>query len=106
MPKYLLQASYRAKGAKGLLKDGGTKRRSAIQALVKEAGGKLEAFYFAFGDEDVYVIADVPDNETAVAISLSVAASGFVEIKTIVLLTAEQVDEAAKKTVEYKAPGE
>ena len=67
MPKYLIQASYTVEGTKGVLKDGGTKRRTAVSVLMKQLGGRVEAFYYAFGDADVYVIVEAPDNVTAAA---------------------------------------
>ena len=82
MPKYLVQASYTTEGTKGLLKDGGTKRRAAVEALMKELGGKVEAFYFAFGDTDAFVIIDAPDNITVAAVSLAVNASGAASSRT------------------------
>ncbi|MFN2124323.1 MAG: GYD domain-containing protein [Candidatus Promineifilaceae bacterium] len=105
MPKYLFEASYTAEGLKGLLKDGGSKRRKDLKEAVKEMGGTLEAIYFAFGDEDVFSIVDLPDNVSATAIALAITASGAVRIKTVVLLTPEEVDQATKKTVKYRAPG-
>ncbi len=105
MAKYLVQASYTVEGAKGLLKDGGSKRRAAVENVLKGVGGKLEAFYFAFGDTDAFVIADVPDHAGAAAISLAVNASGAAHTKTTVLLTPEEMDQAAKKTVSYRPPG-
>jgi len=105
MPKYLVQASYTQEGTKGLLKEGGTKRRAAVEQLVTQLGGKVEGFYFGFGDADAVVIVDVPDNLTAVALSLAVNASGAVTLKTVPLLTPEEVDQATKKTVSYRAPG-
>ena len=105
MPKYLIQASYTPEGVKGLLKDGGSKRRAAAAAAVKSLGGNLEVFYFAFGDTDVFAIADAPDNLSAAAVSLAVTASGAVQAKTTVLLTPEEMDQAAKKTVSYRPPG-
>lgn len=105
MPKYLWRASYSAEGAKGLLKDGGSKRRAALQSLVEKLGGKLEAFYYAFGDADVYVIAEVPDAATAAAVSLTVTSTGAVRVGTTVLLTPEDIDSAAKKSVDYRPPG-
>ncbi|HSE95545.1 MAG TPA: GYD domain-containing protein [Methylomirabilota bacterium] len=105
MAKYLLQGSYTVEGARGLLKDGGSKRRAAIEAMIKGLGGRLETFYFAFGDTDVYVIADVPDQVTASALALTVGASGAASVKTTVLVTPEEVDQAVKKTVQYRAPG-
>jgi len=99
MPKYLVQGSYTADGAKGLLKDGGSKRRAAVEEMAKSYGGKVEAFYYALGDSDVFVIIDGPDNVTAVAASLAVNAVGAVRLKTTPLLTAEEMDQAAKKGV-------
>ena len=105
MPKYLIQASYTPEGVKGLLKDGGSKRRAAAAAAVTGLGGNLEVFYFAFGDTDVFAIADAPDNISAAAVSLAVTASGAVQAKTTVLLTPEDMDQVAKKTVSYRPPG-
>ncbi len=105
MPKYLIQASYTAEGVQGLLKDGGSKRRSAAEQAIKGLGGTLEAFYFAFGDTDVFAIADAPDNASAAAVSLAVSATGAVNSKITVLMTPEEVDQAAKKSVSYRPPG-
>ena len=102
MPKYLFQASYTAEGAKGLLKEGGTKRRAAVEQLIKSVGGKLEAFYFAFGESDVCILVDAPDNASVVAVSLTTAAAGVVtNLRTSVLLTPEEMDQATKKSVSY-----
>jgi len=105
MPKYLLEARYTSEGAKGLLKDGGTKRRQAADAAIKSAGGRMEAFYFAFGDADAVLIVDAPDNAAITAASIAINASGAVTARTIVLMTPEEVDQATKKTVSYTAPG-
>lgn len=105
MAKYLLQASYSAEGTKGLLKDGGSKRRAAAEAALQGVNGKLEAFYYAFGETDVFAIADVPDNVSAAALSLAVSASGAVKTQMTVLLTPEEIDQATKKTVSYRPPG-
>lgn len=105
MAKYLWLASYTADGIKGVLKEGGSGRRDAIEKVVADLGGTLEAFFFAFGEDDVYVIAELPDNTTAAAVSLVVGASGAVRIKTAVLLTPEEVDRAVHTTVGYRAPG-
>jgi uncharacterized protein with GYD domain len=91
---------------KGLLKEGGLKRRAAVERLVLALGGSLETFYFAFGDDDVYVISDMPDNATITAVALTVNGSGAVKVKTTVLLTAEEVDQATKMTPTYRAPGQ
>ncbi len=106
MTKYLLQASYTTEGVKGLLKDGGSKRREVVEQLTKALGGTVEAFYFAFGEDDVYIICDVPDSVTMTAVALTVNASGAVKLKTTVLLTTEEVDKATQMTVNYRAPGQ
>jgi len=105
MPKYLLEVSYTAEGAKGLLKDGGSKRRAAAQAVIESVGGKMESFYYAFGDRDVLVIADVPDAVSAAAMAVALGASGAVRGKTTVLLTADDLDAAVKKSAQYTPPG-
>jgi uncharacterized protein with GYD domain len=105
MPIYLWRASYTTDGAKGLLKEGGTKRRAAVQQMVEKAGGKLHAFYYSFGDADVYGIVEFPDAVTATAASLAVNVTGAVTLNTTVLITPEEVDAAAKKTMGYRAPG-
>ena len=105
MPAYLWSASYTAEGAKGLLKDGGTKRRAAVQQMVEKAGGKLTAFYYAIGKADVYGIAEFPDAVTAVALSLAVNASGAVTLHSTVLLTPEEIDAATQKAIGYRPPG-
>ncbi len=106
MAKYLFQANYVGEGVKGLLHDGGSKRRAVVEKLFKSLGGTIEAYYYAFGDTDLYVIADLPDHAVAAALSLTVVASGTIACKTTVLLTPEEVDEAAKKTPIYSPPGQ
>ena len=105
MPKFLLKASYAPDGARGILKEGGTARAQFVQQLVESVGGTLEGFYFAFGDVDAYVIADLPDAATAAALSLTVSSSGAVSTITVPLLTPGEIDEASNKTVQYRAPG-
>jgi uncharacterized protein with GYD domain len=106
MPKYMVHASYTAEGAKGLLKEGGMSRRKATETLLASVGGKLEAFYFTFGDEDAVLIVDVPDQVAATAIGLAVNASGAVQTRTTVLIAPEEVDEATKRVVHFHPPGE
>lgn len=106
MAKYLFQGNYVGEGVKGLLKEGGSSRRAAIESAVMSLGGTVEAFYYAFGDSDVYVIVDLPDNVSAVALLLLARASGAVTNKTTVLLTPEELDDAAKKTPVYRPPGQ
>ena len=105
MPKFMIKASYNTDGAKGLMKEGGTARRAAVQKLVESVGGKVEAFYFAYGEADAYIITDMPDAATGIAISLTVNASGAVRLSTIPWITPEELDAASKKTVNYRAPG-
>ncbi|HEB29962.1 MAG TPA: GYD domain-containing protein [Spirochaetes bacterium] len=105
MPKYLFHGSYVGEGLKGLLKEGGSKRREAVEQAVNGMGGRLEGFYYAFGDDDVYAVADLPDNISSAALALLINASGAVSIKTTVLLTPEEVDQAAKVSIDYRPPG-
>jgi uncharacterized protein with GYD domain len=106
MAKYLIKANYTAEGGKGLLKDGGTARRAAVQKGIEGLGGRLEHMYYAFGDADVYAIFDAPDAIAAAALSLAVNASGVVHLQTIPLLTCEEMDTACHKQVSYRAPGQ
>lgn len=106
MPKYLVEFNYVGEGIKGLLKEGGSSRVAAVSKLYKSLGGTIEAIYFAFGDRDGYIIGDLPDHASAVALALTVTATGTVTIKTTVLLTPEQLDEAAKKHPSYRPPGQ
>ena len=106
MAKFLFQGSYTEEGLRGLLEEGGSKRREAAEQVIKSVGGTLEAYYFAFGDNDFYVIVDMPDNVSTTAASLVVNVSGAVNVKTVVLLTPEEVDQAVKKTVDYRPPGQ
>jgi len=105
MPKYLLHVSYTAEGFKGLMKDGGSKRKAAATALVESLGGKLETFYYAFGDCDVFTIIDMPDSASAAAGSLILSGSGAATTKTTPLLTPEEIDAAVKKSGNYVPPG-
>jgi uncharacterized protein with GYD domain len=105
MPKFLFKASYSADGARGVADKGGTARRDAIEQLFSSLGGSMEAFYFAFGDADVYVFGDLPDQESAAAVALTVNSDGRASVSTVVLLTAEQLDSAAQRTPDYRAPG-
>ena len=105
MPKFMVKASYNAEGARGLVKEGGSGRRANIQKVIEGLGGKMEAFYFAYGDADAYVICDLPDALTGIAISLAVNGSGAVSVTTIPLITPEEIDAAARKVPAYRAPG-
>ncbi|HXR27493.1 MAG TPA: GYD domain-containing protein [Candidatus Baltobacteraceae bacterium] len=105
MAKYLFTANYTAAGAKGVLSEGGSGRQKAVERLAKSVGGKVESMYWAFGSTDFYLIADVPDAAAAAALSLTVSASGAAGVTTSPLLTAADLDQAAKANVEYRAPG-
>ncbi len=105
MPKYLIQASYTAEGLKGLQRDKASGRRAAVQKVVESIGGKIEAFYYAFGEDDAVVILDLPDNVTAARLGVAIGASGLVRTKTTVLLTVEETDQALQEGIDYRAPG-
>ena len=106
MPKYLIEANYTLEGVRGVMKEGGSKRRDAAAAAIESVGGKMEAFYFAFGSPDAIVILDAPDNVSAAAASVAINATGAVQIKTVVLMTPQEMDAAVKKPVKYRAPGQ
>ena len=105
MPKMLIKARYNADGTKGLIKEGASSRRATVQKLIEAMGGKMEAFYYAYGDADAYLIVDTPTATDGLALSLAVNASGAVALATIPLITVEEMDAACKKTVNYRAPG-
>ena len=108
MPKYLIQGSYSQQGLKGMLKEGGSKRREAAEQIIKGTGGQLEAYYYAFGSDDFVIIAELPSNVDAAPLSMAVNASGAVQSRMTVLITPEEADEATKrmKTIKYRPPGE
>lgn len=106
MAKYLVKAKYSAPaGLRGLIEDGGSERVAAVKALVESVGGTLEAFYFALGEYDAYLIVDVPSVEAGTALALTVSASGLAATETVTLITAAQVDAAVKLSPIYDAPG-
>lgn len=106
MPKYLIQASYTVEGTKGLLKEGGTGRRRAVDATVASLGGTVEAMYFTFGADDVVLIVDFPDATSMAAVSMMVTASGALQTRATPLLTVEEMDEASRKQGTFQAPAE
>jgi len=105
MAKYLFQASYVGEGLKGLLQEGGSKRREAVARAMAGMGGKLEAFYYAFGGDDLFAIAEMPDNVSTAAFALLVNAVGAARVRTVVLLTPEEIDSATRMTIDYRPPG-
>jgi uncharacterized protein with GYD domain len=106
MPKYLLHGSYTEEGLKGLLKEGGTKRMEATKKAIESLGGKLEAYYYAFGENDYYLIVDQLESVNVIAGTLIANATGTVKLKTTVLITPEEVDQAVKKTMDWRPPGQ
>src|SRR5262245_19949721 len=105
MPKYLVEGSYTDEGLKGLIKDKASGRAAAIQKATQSIGGKLNEIYYTFGDNDVILVLDLPDNTAAASFAITAASTGLVRVKTTPLLTVEEVDNAVGKTVQYKAPG-
>lgn len=105
MAKYLIEASYRAEGIAGLLKEGGTGRRAAVDELFSSLGGSVESMHYAFGDQDVFIIGELPDNTSAAALSMKVNAAGAAACKIIVLMTPQEIDIAIKKSSRYRPPG-
>jgi len=106
MAKYLLKVSYSPEGIKGVMKEGGTGRVAGIEKLLAGVGGSLESFYFAFGADDVYAIADVPDHATAMAIAATIGSSGAISsYETVVLVEPSEVDAAMGKSIGYRPPG-
>jgi uncharacterized protein with GYD domain len=105
MAKYLITASYSADGLKGLQKDKASGRREALRQACESIGGKLEAFYMAFGEADVVTILDLPDNVAASALSLAASATGLVRTRTTPLLTVEEVDKALGTAVKFRGAG-
>ncbi|PWI11410.1 GYD domain protein [Streptomyces sp. NWU339] len=105
MPKFLIQATYTSEGTKGLLKDGASGRRAAVDQVVTGLGGKVEAMYFAFGENDTVIIVDLPDAVSMAAVSLAVKASGALQTRATPLLTLDEIDEATRREVTFRAPG-
>lgn len=105
MAKYLFEARYTTEGTKGVVRDGGSARRKAVSKMAESLGGHLESFHFAFGDIDAFVIVDLPDDVSAAAVAMAVNQSASAVVRTIKLLTPEDMDRATKKTVTYEPPG-
>lgn len=106
MAKYLWEVSYTSDGMKGVLKEGGTSRRTMVEKLASNMGGTIESFHFAFGKNDAYIIAEFPGDVDAAAVAMTVGAAGAATVRTVTLLTPKQIDEATQKTVEYRPPGQ
>jgi uncharacterized protein with GYD domain len=105
MPEYLISANYTARGMEGVRAAGAKSRMDAVSTMLEAMGGRLESFHFAFGETDVFAIAEVPDDEAAAAVAIAINRSGAVNVRTTKLLSVEQVDEALRRTVDYQPPG-
>ncbi len=105
MPTYMFKVNYVGEGVKGLLIEGGMQRREAAEEVIKSLGGRLLSMYYAFGDADAYVIAEMPDAASAAALVLTLNATGRVEVTTTVLMTPQEIDEAVAKRADYRPPG-
>ena len=105
MPKYLYHGSYTDKGLKGLMKDGGSKRVKVTRKAIESLGGKMEAYYFALGGTDFFIILEAPDNVKAITGALVANASGTVKVNITALVSPEEVDLAVKQTMDWRPPG-
>ena len=105
MARYLFRAKYTQAGVTGLLKEGGTSRREALRQTIEGMGGTLDDLFYAFGDWDLFLITELPDDEAATAVSLNISAAGALEVSVTVIVTPETVDAAVSKSVPYRAPG-
>ena len=105
MGKYLIIGQYTAEGARGVMKEGGSRRREAAEQVLGSVGGRIESMYWGFGDDDFYIVADVPSSAAAAAAALTVGGSGTVKLRTVVLLTAEELDQATKESVTFRPAG-
>jgi len=108
MARYLYHGSYTPEGLKGLLREGGSSRKSHFDENLRHLGGQVEAFYFAFGGEDVYAIVDLPDNTSAAALSMAIGAGAGFRGSMTVLLAPAEVDEGIKRAAQvgYRPPGQ
>jgi uncharacterized protein with GYD domain len=105
MAKYLFKSSLSPEGVAGVRSEGGTARRTVVKNAIEALGGTLESFYFAFGNDDVIIICDLPDNETAAAFAMETTATGRVSVSTSVLITPEEIDRSSEKKSGWRAPG-
>jgi uncharacterized protein with GYD domain len=106
MPKFLFKVRYTSEGLEGVMNSGGSARRAVADDLAKELGGVVESFHFAFGEDDAFVIGDLPDNRAAATLAMTVASSGRVAVTTVPLITVDEVDAIASgRKLEYSPPG-
>ena len=106
MPRFMYIVNYAPEGARALMTSGGSARQSVVEKTATGLGGRLETFDFAFGSDDAYTIVDLPDSESAAALALTVSSSGTARVRTVVLLTPEQIDRASQIHPDYTPPGQ
>ena len=108
MPLYMTQVSYTSEAAAALTHNP-EDRGEAFGRLAESMGGRMLSFYYSFGEYDVLVIYEAPDESTAAAIVLAATVPGHLsKVKTTVLLSSEEGMEAMRKAGEatYRAPGQ
>jgi uncharacterized protein with GYD domain len=105
MARFMYKVCYTKEGMQGVVKEGAVGRRATIEKMAAEMGGSITSFDYAFGDTDIFVIAEMPDQVTAAAVATAVAASGAASIETVVLLSPEELDQAIAKNAPYRPPG-
>jgi uncharacterized protein with GYD domain len=106
MDRYLFEATYSTEGLKGLVSAGAKSRVNAVESLTSSVGGSVVSLDFANGGADVYLICDLPDDEAATAVTLTVGASGALgNFRLVKLQSAEQVEAAAARNAKYVPPG-
>ncbi|MFG3302306.1 GYD domain-containing protein [Micromonospora chersina] len=105
MARFLLRSTYTADGLHGLIRDGGTKRVDVVRKMVENAGGRVESMYFAFADDDTYVLCEMPDHRSAAALAIAIGAAGGLQVQVTPLLTPAEVDEATRTPAAYSPPG-
>jgi uncharacterized protein with GYD domain len=106
MPRFLYIVNYAPEGARALMASGGSARQTVVEKTAAGLGGRLHTFDFSFGGDDAYTIVDLPDNEAAAALALTVSSSGVARVRTVVLLTPEQIDRASQLHPDYSPPGQ
>ena len=105
MTRYFVQGTYTAEGVKKLIKEGGTGRYESARQIFASAGGSLECLYFSSVGPSYYIIVDMPDKESAMAIAATGIVNGTITVDQVVeLLTPAEMDGAVKKTPLYHAP--
>ena len=105
MRNCLFHGTYTPEGYKGLLAEGGSIRIEAAKQALGSVGGSLEAFYYSCDQQDFYIIVNLPDYVSAMAVTLAGNVSGTFSIRATELLTPEEMDAAVKKSVDFRPPG-